>query len=150
VRVAEGFAKATRESPTRLRGGQFYVRRADQRASIQPRPAAAFVTAMPRPYMDNLPERGAKYKDREVSPKPAGELGYADVELWLKAPPEIRRPVMQRFIRKADDPAFRQALVANLRFHFEWDPILFPEKYKPKEPPPEAPQQAGGQKGATQ
>jgi hypothetical protein len=57
---------------------------------------------------------------------------------------------MQRFIRKADDPAFRQALIANLRFHFEWDPILFPEKYKPKEPPPEAPPQAGGQKGATQ
>jgi hypothetical protein len=56
---------------------------------------------------------------------------------------------MQRFIRKADDPAFRQALIANLRFHFEWDPILFPEKYKPKEPPPEAPQ-AGGQRGATQ
>jgi len=150
VRVAEGFAKATRESPTRLRGGQFYVHRADQRASIQPRPAAAFVTAMPKPYMDDLPARGAKYKDREVSPKPAGELGYAEVELWLKAPPEIRRPVMQRFIRKADDPVFRQALIANLRFHFEWDPILFPEKYKPKEPPPEAPPQAGGQKGATQ
>jgi len=149
VRVAEGFAKATRESPTRLRGGQFYVRRADQRAAVQPRPAAAFVTAMPRPYMDNLPSRVARYKDREVSPKPAGELAYADVELWLKAPPEIRRPVMQRFIRKADDPAFRQALIANLRFHFEWDPILFPEKYKPKEPPPEGPQ-AGGQKGATQ
>lgn len=150
LRVAEGFAKATRESPTRLRDGQFYARRADQRASVQPRPAAAFVTAMPKPYMDNLPARAAKYKDREVSPKPAGELAYADVELWLKAPPEIRRPVMQRFIRKADEPAFRQALVANLRFHFEWDPILFPEKYKPKEPPPEAPQQAGGQKGATQ
>ena len=149
LRVAEGFAKATRESPTRLRDGQFYARRADQRASVQPRPAATFVTAMPKPYMDNLPARAAKYKDREVSPKPAGELAYADVELWLKAPPEIRRPVMQRFIRKADEPAFRQALIANLRFHFEWDPILFPEKYKPKEPPPEAPQ-AGGQKGATQ
>jgi len=150
VRVAEGFAKATRESPTRLRGGQFYVRRADQRASIQPRPTAAFITAMPKPYMDNLPSRVARYKDRDVSPKPAGELAYADVELWLKAPPEIRRPVMQRFIRKADDPAFRQALIANLRFHFEWDPILFPEKYKPKEPPPEPPQQTGGQRGATQ
>ncbi len=149
VRVAEGFAKATRESPTRLRGGQFYVRRAEQRASIAPRPAPAFVTAMPRPYMDNLPSRVSRYKDREVAPRPAGELAYADVEMWLKAPPEIRRPVMQRFIRKADDPAFRQALIANLRFHFEWDPILFPEKYKPKEPPPEAPQ-AGGQKGATQ
>ena len=42
---------------------------------------------------------------------------------------------MQRFIPKAHDPAFRQALVANLRSHPEWDPILFPEKYKPKPPP---------------
>ena len=146
VRVAEGFVKASRESPTRLRGGQFYVRRAEQRAAIQQRPTAAFVTAMPKPYMDNLPVRVAKFKDREASPKPAGELAYADVEMWLKAPPEIRRAVMPRFVRKADDPAFRRALIANLRFHFEWDPILFPEKYKPKEPPPEAPQQAGGQR----
>lgn len=149
VRVAEGFAKATRDSPTRLRGGQFYARRADQRAAIQPRPAPAFVTAMPKPYMDNLPTRVAKYKEREVSPKPVGELAYADVEMWLKAPPEIRRAVMPRFIPKANDPAFRAALVANLRYHFEWDPILFPEKYKPKEPP-EGPQPAGGQRGATQ
>jgi hypothetical protein len=150
VRVAEGFAKASRDSPTRLRGGQFYSRKPDQRASIQPRPAAAFVTAMPKPYMDNLPARGAKYRDREVNPKPIGELAYGDVELWLKAPPEIRRPVMQRFIRKANEPAFRQALVANLRFHPEWDPILFPEKHEPKEPAPETPQQAGGRRGATE
>jgi hypothetical protein len=136
LRLAEGFAKATRDSPTRLRGGQFYSRRADQRGSTQARPAASFVAAMPKPYMDNLPVRAPKYKDREASPKPVGELAYAEVEIWLKAPPEIRRPVMQRFIRKANDPAFRQALVANLRFHPEWDPILFPEKYEPKEPPP--------------
>jgi hypothetical protein len=70
--------------------------------------------------------------------------------MWLKAPLEIRRVVMQRFIRKADDPGFRQALIANLRYHFERDPILFPEKYKPKEPPPEPPQPVGGQRGATQ
>jgi hypothetical protein len=40
---------------------------------------------------------------------------------------------------KARDPAFRSALIANLRSHPEWDPILFPEKYKPK-PPPEEPE----------
>jgi len=147
VSVAEGFAKASRDSPTRLRGGQFYARKADQRGVIQPRPAPAFVAAMPKPYMDNLPARLAKYKDRVVPPRPAGELDYGDVEMWLKAPPEIRRPVMQRFIRKADDPAFRRALIANLRFHFEWDPILFPEKYEPKEP---APAPADAPKPATQ
>jgi hypothetical protein len=97
--------------------------------------------------MDNLPSRAARYKDREVAPRPVGNLTYADVEMWLKAPPEIRRQVMPKFISKAhNDAVFRQALVANLRYHFEWDPILFPEKYKPKEPP----QAVGGQRGAAQ
>jgi hypothetical protein len=34
--------------------------------------------------------------------------------------------------------AFRQALIASLRCHFEWDRILSSEKYKPK-PLPELP-----------
>jgi hypothetical protein len=104
---------------------------------------------MPKPYVDNLPPRLAKYKDREVAPRAIGDLAYADVELWLKAPPEIRRPVMQRFIPKAHDLAFRQALIANLRSHPEWDPILFPEKYKPKPPPePSTVQEAGARRPA--
>ena len=135
VRVAEGFAKASPASPVRLRGGEFFTRKVDQKGAIAPRPAPAFLAAMPKPYMDNLPSRLGKYKDREVSPRATGELAYTDVEMWLKAPLEIRRPIMQRFIPKANDPAFRHALVANLKSHPEWDPILFPEKYKPKPPP---------------
>ncbi len=149
VRLAEGFAKAAPTSPVRLRGGEFYTRKGDQKGAIAPRPAPAFVAAMPKPYLDNLPSRLAKYKDREVNPRAAGELAYADVELWLKAPAEIRRAVMRPFVPKANDLAFRQGLVANLKFHPEWDPILFPEKYKPK-PPPDAPaaQEAGQRRPA--
>jgi hypothetical protein len=138
VRLTEGFVKASPTSPVRLRGGEFFSRRIDQKGAAAARPTPAFIAAMPRPYVDNLPSRIGKYKDREANPRATGELAYADVELWLKAPLEIRRPVMQRFIPKANDLAFRQALVANLRSHPEWDPILFPEKYKPK-PPPEGP-----------
>jgi hypothetical protein len=149
VRLAEGFAKAAPTSPVRVRGGEFYSRKADQKGAVAPRPTPAFVAAMPKPYLDNLPSRMAKFKDREATPRATGELAYADVELWLKAPVEIRRPIMQRFVPKANDLAFRQALVANLKFHPEWDPILFPEKYKPK-PPPEAPaaQEAGARRPA--
>jgi hypothetical protein len=144
VRVAEGFVKASPTSPVRLRGGEFFSRKADQKGATAARPTPAFIAAMPRAYVDNLPSRIGKYKDREVNPRATGELAYADVEMWLKAPPEIRRPLMQRFIPKANDLAFRQGLVANLRSHPEWDPILFPEKYKPKEPPePKAVQDAG-------
>ncbi len=139
ARIAEGFVKAVPSSPIRLRGGEFYTRKAEQRGSVQPRPSSAFVSAMPRPYMDNLPARIAKWKEREVQPRPLGELAYGDVEMWLKAPPEIRKAVMRPFIPKANhDVAFRSALIANLKSHPEWDPILFPEKYKPK-PPPEPP-----------
>jgi hypothetical protein len=147
VRVAEGFVKASPASPVRLRGGEFFTRKVDQKGVIAARPAPAFVTSMPKAYMDNLPSRLGKYRDRDVNPRATGELAYADVEMWLKAPLEIRRPIMQRFIPKAHDPAFRQALVANLRSHPEWDPILFPEKYKPK-PPPDAPssQEAGARR----
>jgi len=144
ARIAEGFVKASPTSPVRLRGGEFFSRKVETKGTIAARPTPAFIAAMPKPYLDNLPSRIGKYKDREVNPRATGDIVYADVEMWLKAPPEIRRPLMQRFIPKANDLAFRQALVANLRSHPEWDPILFPEKYKPKEPPePKAVQDAG-------
>jgi hypothetical protein len=152
ARIAEGFVKATPASPVRVRGGEYYARKSEQRGVIQPRPAAAFVTAMPKVYMDNLPARGAKWKDREVQPRSLGELAYGDVEMWLKAPPEIRKVLMRPFIPKAHDSAFRAALVANLRSHPEWDPILFPEKYKPKPlpEPPAPPAPAAGKSGPSQ
>jgi hypothetical protein len=40
--------------------------------------------------------------------------------------------MVSRFKTRASDPAFRSALVSNLRFHPEWDPVLYPEKYEPK------------------
>ena len=138
LRLAEGFVKATPSSPVAVAAGQFYVRRADQRGVVQPRPSPAFVTGMPVAYRDNLPERLAGTKDREVSPRRLGDLVYEDVEPWLKGPPELRRPLMQRMRARAHDPEFRKALIANLRFHPEWDPILFPEKYLPKPTPADA------------
>jgi hypothetical protein len=137
VRIAEGFAKATPSSPA-LKSGEFYQRKSDQKPSIQPRPSQAFVASMPRSFMDNLPSRLAKWKDRDVAPRKLDEASYADVEFWLKAPVEIRKPLVQRFTPRVADPAFRAALVANLKQHPEWDPVLFPEKYRPKPPPEDA------------
>jgi hypothetical protein len=135
LRLAEGFAKAAPTSAVSVKGGELYSRKGEQRGTLQPRPSPGFVSAMPRSFMDNLPPRAAKWKDREVPPRLVGELAYADVEMWLKGPPEIRRVLMRPFIPKARDPAFRAALVANLNAHPEWDRILFPEKYTPKPPP---------------
>jgi hypothetical protein len=139
LRLAEGFVKATPTSPVAVGPGQFFVRRADQKGILQSRPAPAFVAGMPAYYRDNLPERRATFKDRDVAPRRLADLEYADVEAWLKGPPELRRPLIQRLRPRAHDPEFRKALIANMRFHPEWDRILFPEKYEPKPKPPPPP-----------
>jgi hypothetical protein len=134
TRIVEAPAKGGASAPLRLKGGEFFTRKAGQKGAVAPRPSPAFVGALPKVFLDTLPARMARYKERQVPPKQIGNVSYAEVEAWLKAPPEIRRPLVSRFEARASDPAFRSGLVANLKFHPEWDPILFPEKYEPKEP----------------
>jgi hypothetical protein len=125
--------KGEAAAPQRLKSGQFYTIRADQKAVVASRPSPAFIGALPKVFLDPLPSRMARYKDRQVQPRRLDVVSYAEVETWLKAPIEFRRPLLARFQSRATDPAFRSALAANLKFHPEWDPILFPEKYQPKE-----------------
>ena len=122
------------EAGQRLKSGDFYTVKAGQKGVVAGRPSPAFVNALPKVFLDPLPSRMARFKDRPVQPRPLHAASYAEVETWLKAPPAIRRPMVARFQSRAGDPAFRAALVENLKFHPEWDPILFPEKYLPKEP----------------
>lgn len=99
-------------------------------------PAPEFLAKVPRNFRDTLPSRMEKFRDREIKPKEAPDFGYADVELWMKAEPSIRRPMVARFKSKAfKDNTFKQAIVTNMAAHPEWDPVLFPEKYLPKDPP---------------
>jgi hypothetical protein len=77
----------------------------------------------------------ALYKERQVEPRRLQEVSYAGVEAWLKAPPAIRRPLVARFEPLASDAAFRASLIANLKHHPEWKPVL----YRPaKEAAPQA------------
>ena len=120
--------------PVALKSGDFYRRKGMARGAVAPNPAQDFVAEVPRYFQDSLPLRLERFRDRPVQPRQAKDFDYADVERWLKAEPAVRRPLMQRWRAKAREPAFRAALVSNLGAHPEWDPILFPEKYKPKEP----------------
>ncbi len=117
-----------------LKSGEFYAVKAHQKAVVTARPSPAFIGALPKVFLDPLPSRMARYRDRQVQPRRLDVVSYAEVETWLKAPLQYRRPMLARFKPRAADPAFRAALVENLRFHPEWDPVLFPEKYLPKEP----------------
>ena len=123
-----------------LKLGDTYSRKASGRGTVVQDPSPEFLAKVPRNFRDTLPSRMERFRDQEVKPKEAPDFGYADVELWLKAEPYIRRPFVQRWKAKAfKDPVFKQAIVANMSSHPEWDPILFPEKYLPKEPPPAPP-----------
>jgi hypothetical protein len=116
-----------------VRGGEFIVRTGDQPAVVGARPSAQFVGALPRHFKDNLPARIDRVKDRKVEPKRDHEASYAEVEAWLKASPPVRKSFVRRFQSRAHDAEFRKGLIANLREHPEWDPVLYPEKYRPKQ-----------------
>jgi hypothetical protein len=85
----------------------------------------AFVQAMPRPFMDSLPSRFAAFPT-DVPPHRLGEMSYADAQPWIDAEASLRRVFAQRWRRLAADPAFRRGLVAGLKAHPEWTPILTP------------------------
>jgi hypothetical protein len=117
-----------------VRQGQYYRRAAAAKGTAGTAAPPGFVNDMPRAFRDSLPLRAEKFKDRDVSPRPAPDFVYADVEAWLKAESPFRRQFIERWRVRARDSAFRAALIANLSSHPEWDPILFPEKYLPKAP----------------
>jgi hypothetical protein len=85
----------------------------------------AFVQAMPRPFMDSLPSRFAAFPT-DVPPHRLGDMSYADAQPWIDAEASLRRVFAQRWRRLAADPAFRRGLVAGLKAHPEWTPILTP------------------------
>lgn len=140
--VERGEAKLTerqRSGPATLglKAGDTYRRKVSSRGAVTHEATPDFLAKMPRYFRDTLPSRMDKFRDQDVRPKEGPDFGYADVELWMKAEASIRRPFVWRWKAKAlKDPAFKQGIVANMSSHPEWDPILFPEKYLPKEPPP--------------
>ena len=122
-----------------LKAGDFYQRKPPARGVVAAGVPSAFLGDMPRAFRDSLPVRLDRFRDRQVQAREAPDFGYADVASWLQSEPALRRPLMQRWRSKTREPSFRAALVANLPAHPEWDQILFPEKYKPKEPPAPGP-----------
>ncbi len=116
-----------------LKPGEYFVRKSAQRPVVSPRPASSFLSALPPAFRDTLPSRLAKFSGTKVEPKRAAAFTYAEVEDWLTTDVAVRRHLLPRWRGRLGEPAFRAALVANLRAHPEWDPVLFPEKYKPKD-----------------
>lgn len=129
--------RAGAPSAVALKLGDTYTRKTVAgKGTVVHDPSPEFLAKVPRNFRDTLPSRMEKFREREIKPKEAPDFGYADVELWLKAEAAIRKPFVQRWKAKAfKDANFKSGIVANMASHPEWDPVLFPEKYLPKEPP---------------
>jgi len=94
-------------------------------------PAAELLKQMPRPFVDTLPRRAARFADTVVKPARAVEVSYADVAPWINGEAVLRAAFVQRLSSLAKQGHFRYSLIAELRLHPEWQRVLFPP------PPPE-------------
>jgi len=135
-RVLEPDATGKAARGAELGTGRFALRMPAQRTSIQDRPAAEFLSSMPRSFRDALPARPALLKADPVGPKAEREVRYDDVRDWLQLPVAWRGELMKRLAVRLRDPEFRAAAMANAPNHPEWHPILFPPR-----PPEGAPAQ---------
>jgi hypothetical protein len=116
--------------------GQYFSRQAGGEATMKMRPDMAFVSAMPVPFRDTLLSRSARFGDKAVAAKFDHEVNYPEIQAWLNIGRTWRRGFVQRFQPRLRDSAFRKPLEAELAAHPEWDPVLHPEKYRPKSDAP--------------
>jgi hypothetical protein len=117
-----------------LAPGQFFERRGFAKPLVAARPSAEFLQQVPRAFRDTLPLRAALFKTRQATAKRLAAITYEDVQSWLAAEPALRRGFVSRWRGAARDAAFRRALAEHLDAHPEWDRVLHPEKYRPKQP----------------
>jgi hypothetical protein len=126
VRVADLSISGTAEGSRQLKEGEAYTRSAERRGAPSPRPSQQFITEMPREFRDNLVPRLALLKQKDVAARREGEFSYGEVEPWLDSIPAVRALLADHWRDKLADPAFRQAITANLKDHPEWERALHP------------------------
>jgi hypothetical protein len=118
--------------PLSVAAGEFVVALPGEKPVVSSRPPAAFLDQMPRPFRDPLPARAERFKGRQITLKALGDVGYDDIAPWLTAEPGLRVPMLPRWRVRLRDKAFRDAVIARMAAHPEWDPVVFPDKYAPK------------------
>jgi len=130
ARVAQLSGSGRAREAVRLKASQFFSCKQEQRCAVSARPSQAFLAGLPRSFMDTLPPRLARFKERSVTPKRSGDFTYAEVEDWVNSVPAVRRAMVSHWQSKLGDPAFRSAIAAGLKDHPEWDRLINPEKYE--------------------
>jgi hypothetical protein len=114
-----------------LKAGDFLTAQAGTGPVVSARPAPEFVQRMPRLFRDALPARASKFRDRPVTPRALGPIGYDDVAAWLQAEEAIRVPMIDYWRALLRDNGFHAAVLANLAHHPEWRVLVLPPPKKP-------------------
>jgi hypothetical protein len=125
--------RVSKAQPLTLEPGQF-ASFASGELTRHPRPTPEWLAGVPIAFKDRLPSQRMRNNAAEAGGvlRSAEPVTYPDVQAWLRAEPAVRSALMDRWRIRAGDPAFRAALIQNMRSHPEWDRVLFPEKYRPK------------------
>lgn len=113
-------------APLSLHKGDLMTQNGSARAEVQSRPSQAFVSAVPKAFLDSLPDRAALFANKTVQARRLGDVSYTDLHPWLHAEPALRRANLPLFQPLSRKPEFRQGLIAEIRQHPEWQNILFP------------------------
>ncbi|WP_277183895.1 FecR domain-containing protein [Caballeronia sp. BR00000012568055] len=115
-----------------LDGERYAERDAGKPLDVRPRPAPAFIDAMPRPFRDPLASATARVTAKPVAPAQGRPATYADLADWLSAPLAIRRSFVARFRPLAQAEPFRSQVRQNLRALPEWRRVLCPPPAMPR------------------
>ena len=119
--------------PQDVKAGEFWARNARQPPRTDGRAPPAFVAAMPRDMADALPSLAGRFPKAPAALMAQGEVTFAEAEPWLSGP--YRKIFVKRFEPRLKDREFRAAVESRIASYPEWDRLLHPEKYAPKESP---------------
>ncbi|MFO1270260.1 MAG: hypothetical protein U1F50_01015 [Rubrivivax sp.] len=136
--VAEAVLHADghRAAPQAMRDADSLLQRGAAAPESGRLPPAEMLAQMPRPFTDTLPRRAARLADQAFDAAKGSPASYADVAPWLNGEPALRGAFVHRFTPRSREGAFRASLVAELRLHPEWRPVLFPPPPPPPKPRP--------------
>jgi len=136
VFVESGNARvSTPDSPARdVPSGSFASRATDRPLSVSGGAPQAFVTTMPRHFMDTLPSRADKYATARVELAVDRPIVFAEAEPWLNSP--YRAAFIKRLQPRLADPTFRTAVMANVQAYPEWSSVLVPPPATTEAPKP--------------
>jgi hypothetical protein len=113
------------------KSGQFLTHHASKTVAVNPRPDAAFVDGMPRPFRDTLPSRLPHFAGKKpAEPRHDHDVTYAEIEPWMKFGRSWRRSLEERFQPRLKDAEFRKEVEQHISDYPEWDRVLHPEKYQ--------------------